>query len=51
MPLVLEAFRRGQAEVRIPPGDYRFGQERYIGNRATSPSVSRTCNATRSIRS
>jgi hypothetical protein len=37
MPLVLEAFRRGQAEVRIPPGDYRFGQERYIGNRAIFP--------------
>lgn len=37
LPLVLEAFRRGQAEVRIPPGDYRFGQERYLGNRALFP--------------
>jgi hypothetical protein len=37
MPLVLAAFRRGDAEVRIPPGDYRFGQERYLGNRAIFP--------------
>jgi hypothetical protein len=37
MPLLLAAFRRGDAEVRIPPGDYRFGQERYLGNRAIFP--------------
>ena len=26
---VLEAFRSGAASVRIPPGDYRFGSERW----------------------
>jgi hypothetical protein len=29
VPRVLEAFRRGDASVRIPPGDYRFGHERW----------------------
>jgi len=29
VPLVLEAFRTGAASVRIPPGDYRFGKERW----------------------
>ena len=28
MPMVMKAFESGAAEVRIPPGDYRFGQER-----------------------
>ena len=37
MPMVLAAFRRGDAEVRIPPGDYRFGQERYVGNKVIYP--------------
>jgi hypothetical protein len=29
VPRVLEAFGSGAAAVRIPPGDYRFGQERW----------------------
>ena len=29
VPLVLEAFRAGADAVRIPPGDYRFGKERW----------------------
>ena len=29
MPMVLEAFRSGAASVRVPPGDYRFGKERW----------------------
>jgi hypothetical protein len=29
VPLVLDAFRGGAASVRIPAGDYRFGQERW----------------------
>jgi hypothetical protein len=37
MPMVLAAFRRGDAEVRIPPGDYRFGQERFVGNKVIYP--------------
>jgi hypothetical protein len=37
MPMVLAAFRRGDAEVRIPPGDYRFGQERHVGNKVIYP--------------
>jgi hypothetical protein len=37
MPMVLAAFRRGDAEVRIPPGEYRFGQERYVGNKVIYP--------------
>jgi hypothetical protein len=30
MPLVMRAFEKGAGEVRIPPGDYRFGQERKV---------------------
>ena len=37
LPLVLAAFKQGAAEVKIPPGDYRFGQEHYVGNRAIFP--------------
>jgi hypothetical protein len=29
MPMVMEAFERGSDAVRIPPGDYRFGQEKW----------------------
>ena len=29
LPLVLEAFGNGAESVRIPPGDYRFGKERW----------------------
>ena len=29
MPTVLAAFHRGAESVRIPSGDYRFGQERW----------------------
>jgi hypothetical protein len=37
MPMIMEAFRRGDAEVRIPPGDYRFGKEHYVGSKAIFP--------------
>lgn len=37
MPMIMAAFRRGDAEVRIPPGDYRFGQEHYVGSKVTFP--------------
>ena len=37
MPLVMKAFGSGAGEVRIPPDDYRFGQERYEGARALYP--------------
>ena len=37
MPLVMKAFAAKAAEVRIPPGDYRFGQERYQGAKAIFP--------------
>lgn len=37
MPLVMAAFRRGDAEVRLPPGDYRFGQDRYVGSKVIYP--------------
>ncbi len=33
MPKVMKAFESGAAEVRIPAGDYRFGQERWEGRR------------------
>lgn len=33
MPLVKKAFDSGKSEVRIPPGHYRFGQERQEGAR------------------
>ena len=29
VPLVQEAYSNGAASVRIPPGDYRFGKERW----------------------
>ncbi len=29
VPMVLAAFRNGAGSVRIPPGDYRFGKERW----------------------
>lgn len=37
MPLVKKAFDSGKGEVRIPPGDYRFGQEQQEGARAVFP--------------
>lgn len=37
MPLVQRAFASGASEVRIPPGDYRFGQERYEGAKLLYP--------------
>lgn len=37
MPMVMKAFHSGAGEVRIPPGDYRFGQERYQGAKAVFP--------------
>lgn len=37
MPMIVAAFRRGDAEVRIPPGDYRFGQEHYVGSKVIFP--------------
>ncbi len=37
MPMVMKAFNSGAGEVRIPPGDYRFGQERYQGAKAIFP--------------
>jgi len=37
MPMVKQAFDRGAGEVRIPPGDYRFGQERHEGGKVIFP--------------
>lgn len=37
MPMVMKAFASGAGEVRIPPGDYRFGQERYEGAKVIYP--------------
>ena len=37
LPKVMHAFESGASEVRIPPGDYRFGQERYEGAKAIFP--------------
>jgi len=37
MPMVMKAFESGAGEVRIPPGDYRFGQERRVGNKTFFP--------------
>lgn len=37
MPLVMRAFESGAGEVRIPPGDYRFGQERKVQAKTFSP--------------
>ncbi len=37
MPIVMKALESGAAEVRIPPGDYRFGQERWQGAKVIYP--------------
>jgi hypothetical protein len=37
MPMVKQAFDRGAGEVLIPPGDYRFGQERHEGGKIIFP--------------
>lgn len=37
LPLVMKAFAGGAAAVRLPPGDYRFGQERYAGAKVLYP--------------
>ncbi len=37
MPKVMQAFESGASEVRIPPGDYRFGQERWQGAKVIFP--------------
>lgn len=37
MPMVMKAFESGAASVRIPPGDYRFGQERWQGAKVIYP--------------
>lgn len=37
LPLVKKAFDGGADSVRIPPGDYRFGQERWEGAKAIYP--------------
>ena len=37
MPMVMKAFESGAESVRIPPGDYRFGQERQVGNKTLYP--------------
>ena len=37
MPMVKQAFESGAGEVRIAPGDYRFGQERREGTKLVCP--------------
>lgn len=37
LPLIKRAFESGAGEVRIPPGDYRFGQERWQGAKVIYP--------------
>ena len=37
MPMVMKAFDSGAAEVRIPSGDYRFGQELWQGAKVIFP--------------
>lgn len=37
MPMVMKAFDSGADSVRIPPGDYRFGQERWQGAKVIYP--------------
>ena len=37
MPRVMKAFESGADGVRIPPGDYRFGQERWQGAKVIYP--------------
>lgn len=37
MPLIKTAFESGSSEVRIPPADYRFGEESYQGAKVIFP--------------
>lgn len=37
MPMVMKAFESGADSVRIAPGDYRFGQERWQGAKVIYP--------------
>lgn len=37
MPMVKNAFDSGAGQVRIPPGDYRFDQERKVGAKTFYP--------------
>jgi len=37
LPMVIKAFESAATEVRIPAGDYRFGQERYAGTKVIYP--------------
>jgi len=37
MPMLKKAFDSGAGDVRIPPGDYRFGQEHYEGAKLIYP--------------
>jgi hypothetical protein len=37
MPMIRAAFESGASEVRIPPGDYRFGQEKVQGVKVVFP--------------
>lgn len=37
MPMVMKAFESGADSVRIPPGDYRLGQERWQGAKVIYP--------------
>ncbi|MEK0445430.1 MAG: hypothetical protein RLZZ399_751 [Verrucomicrobiota bacterium] len=37
MPMVMKAFESGAESVRIPPGDYRFEQERWQGAKVIYP--------------
>jgi len=37
MPMVMKAFESGAESVRIPPGDFRFGQERWQGAKVIYP--------------
>jgi hypothetical protein len=37
LPMVRKAFEEGAETVRIPPGDYRFGQEHYEGSKVIYP--------------
>jgi hypothetical protein len=37
LPLIRKAFDAGAAEIRVPPGDYRFAPERQEGGRVVFP--------------
>jgi len=37
MPKVMQSFESGEASMRIPPGDYRFGQELHEGAKLIFP--------------